>query len=286
MEYLRELRLQNFERLDLNVLEQLVQEKPNYFLKKSVVREYLQARVLQALQDHGVFMNWAFLGGTALRFLYNIPRYSEDLDFSLIEPDKDCGFVEVLRRIKFLFESENYGISIKVSPTKTVMSAFLKFPGLLNELGISPHRDETLSIKFEIDTNPPKGAEMSTTIVRHFVTVNINHYDKASLLAGKLHAVLARQYTKGRDLYDLVWYLSDRTWPSPNYRLLNAALMQTGWKGDQVDKNNLKDILAGRMRELQWEKVKDDLLPFLERPQDIEMVSCENCLKLISEKQF
>ncbi|MCX6986023.1 MAG: nucleotidyl transferase AbiEii/AbiGii toxin family protein, partial [Lentisphaerae bacterium] len=147
-------------------------------------------------------------------------------------------------------------------------------------------RDETLSIKFEVDTNPPKGAEMSTTIVRHFVTVNINHYDKASLLAGKLHAILARQYTKGRDLYDLVWYLSDRTWPSPNYRLLNAALKQTGWEGGQADKNNLKDILAKRMRDLRWSKVKDDLLPFLERPQDMEMVSCENCLKLISEKQF
>lgn len=267
-------------------LKQLVQEKPNSLLKKSVAREYLQARVLQALQDHGVFLNWAFLGGTALRFLYNIPRYSEDLDFSLIDPDKDCGFEEILRKIKFLFESENYGISIKISPTKTVMSAFLKFPGLLNELGISPHKDEVLSIKFEVDTNPPKGAEMSTTIIRHFVTVNINHYDKASLLAGKLHAVLSRQYTKGRDLYDLVWYLSDRTWPAPNYLLLNAALKQTGWEGGPVDKNNLKDILAGRMRELQWGKVKDDLLPFLERMQDIEMVSCENCLKLISEKQF
>ncbi len=267
-------------------LKQLVQEKPDSLLKKSVVREYLQARVLQALQDHGVFLNWAFLGGTALRFLYNIPRYSEDLDFSLIDPGKDCEFGEVLHKIKLLFESENYGISIKVSPPKTVMSAFLKFPGLLNELGISPHSGEVLSIKFEVDTNPPNGAETSTTIVRHFVTVNVNHYDKASLLSGKLHAILSRQYTKGRDLYDFVWYLSDRTWPSPNYRLLNAALEQTAWKNGQVDKNNLKDILAGRMRELQWRKVKDDLLPFLERPQDMEMISCENCLKLISEKQF
>jgi len=267
-------------------LKQLVQEKPNSLLKKSVTREYLQARVLQALQDHGVFLNWAFLGGTALRFIYNIPRYSEDLDFSLIDSSKTCRFEEVLRKIKLSFESENYDISIKVSPTRTVMSAFLKFPGLLGELGISPHRDEVLSIKFEIDINPPKGAELSTTIVRHFVTVNVNHYDKASLLAGKLHAVLSRQYTKGRDLYDLVWYLSDRTWPAPNYRLLNAALEQTAWKGGRVDKDNLKDILVGRISELQWRKVKDDLLPFLERPQDLEMVSCENCLKLISEKQF
>lgn len=267
-------------------LKQLVQEKPNSLLKKSVAREYLQARVLQALQDHGVFLNWAFLGGTALRFLYNIPRYSEELDFSLVDPDKDCGFEGVLRKIKSFFESENYGISIKISPPRTVMSSFLKFPGLLNELGISPHRDEILSIKFEVDTNPPKGAGLSATIVRHYVTVNVSHYDKSSLLAGKLHAVLSRQYTKGRDLYDLVWYLSDRTWPSPNYLLLNAALKQTGWKGGRIDGDNMKTILCGRMNELQWGKVKDDLLPFLERPQDMEMISRENCLKLIAEKSF
>jgi len=267
-------------------LKQLVAETPSQLLQKSLVREYLQARVLQALQDDGVFLRWAFLGGTALRFLYNIPRYSEDLDFSLINLADECRFEDALKKIKTLFESENYAIEIKVSSPKTVMSAFLKFPGLLYEMGVSPHHNEALSIKFEIDTNPPLGADTTTTIVRRFVTVNVTHYDKSSLLAGKLHAVLSRDYTKGRDLYDLIWYLSDRTWPAPNLFLLNTALEQSGWEGGKINKENLKEILSRRMEELQWEKVKDDLFPFLERQQELELVTKENCLKLIAEKQL
>ena len=183
-------------------------------------------------------------------------------------------------------ELENYVINIKAAPPKTVMSAFLKFPGLLYEMGVSPHHNEVLSVKFEIDTNPPLGADTTTTIVRRFVTVNVTHYDKSSLLAGKLHAVLSRVYTKGRDLYDLVWYLSDRTWPAPNLSLLNAALGKSGWQGGKITPENLKEILLRKMEELQWEKVKDDLLPFLERQQELELVTKENCLKLISEKQM
>ncbi|MCD6342470.1 MAG: nucleotidyl transferase AbiEii/AbiGii toxin family protein [Spirochaetaceae bacterium] len=267
-------------------LKQLVNENPNQLLKKNVVREYLQARVLQGLQDSDVFLNWAFLGGTALRFLFNIPRYSEDLDFSLIKPEQGCEFEKALRKIKTLFESEKYDIQIKVSPEKTVMSAFLKFPGILYEMGISPYENEVLSIKFEIDTNPPKMANISSTIVRRFVTVNISHYDKASLLAGKLHAVLSRPYTKGRDIYDLIWYLSDISWPSPNFSFLNAALEQTNWGGEVVSRHNLKDILYHKISGLQWNKVQSDLLPFMERQQDLSLVTRENCLKLIEGKEF
>ena len=268
------------------LLKQLVNEKSNQLLKKNAVREYLQARVLQSLQDDGVFLNWAFLGGTALRFLFNIPRYSEDLDFSLINPEEACDFKRVLKKIKVQFETENYDIHIKVSPMKTVMSAFLKFPGILYEMGISPHVNEVLSIKFEINTNPPEMAEVSTTIIRRFVTVNITHYDKSSLLAGKLHAVLSRRYTKGRDLYDLIWYLSDNNWPAPNFMFLNSALRQTAWKGGILNRDNLKEILYDRMSEIQWDRVKDDLMPFLERQQDLDLVTRENCLKLISGKHF
>ena len=166
------------------------------------------------------------------------------------------------------------------------MSAFLKFPGILYEMGISPYENEVLSIKFEIDTNPPKMANISSTIVRRFVTVNISHYDKASLLAGKLHAVLSRPYTKGRDIYDLIWYLSDISWPSPNFSFLNAALEQTNWGGDVVSRHNLKDILYHKISGLQWNKVQSDLLPFMERQQDLSLVTRENCLKLIEGKEF
>lgn len=264
-------------------LRRQVDQQANDLLKRSVLREYLQARVLQALQDNGVFLNWAFVGGTALRFLYGIPRYSEDLDFSLVDPGGECEFEAVLRGVKKLFEAEDYAVNIKAAKKRTVMSAFLKFGGILYEMGVSPHRSEVLSVKFEVDTNPPIGAVTETTIVRRFVTVNINHYDKASLLSGKLHAILSRQYTKGRDLYDLVWYLSSGSWPAPNLEHLNAALVQSNWGGDRVSTTNLQDILMTRMDQVEWTLVRDDLRPFLERQEDLALVTRDHCVELVRE---
>jgi hypothetical protein len=121
----------------------------------------------------------------------------------------------------------------------------------------------------------------ATTLCRRFVTVNVNHYDKASLLAGKLHAILARQYTKGRDLYDLVWYLADRAWPAPNLVFLNNALTQTGWAGPELQEGNWRNVLTNRLNELQWDRVRDDLMLFLERQEELALVTRKNCMKLI-----
>ncbi|MCK4989885.1 MAG: nucleotidyl transferase AbiEii/AbiGii toxin family protein [Bacteroidales bacterium] len=258
--------------------------KDDILQKRSLVREYLQARILQMLQDKGVFLNWAFLGGTALRFLYNLPRYSEDLDFSLVDSSKDCEFEKVLGGIRRAFNSEDYRVDITTPKKKTVMSAFIKFPGIFFEMGCSSRMEEVLSIKIEVDTNPPEGAETETTIVRRFVTVNVNHYSRSSLLAGKLHAVLTRQYTKGRDLYDLIWYLSDRLWPDPNLILLNNALIQTEWNGPVFNERNWRQLLAERMSDLQWKQVQVDLAPFLERQDDLSLISYENCMKLLERE--
>lgn len=86
-------------------------------------------------------------------------------------------------------------------------------------------------MKFEVDTRPPAGAGLAITLIRRHVTLRLQHHDRASLLAGKLHAVLQRPYAKGRDLYALLWYLSDPGWPAPNLVLLNNALQQSGWPG-------------------------------------------------------
>ena len=262
-------------------LKQQVAGKENDILKRSRVREYLQARILQALQDAGAFLNWAFLGGTALRFLYAIPRYSEDLNFSLKTKQLDCDFENTLRKVKRDFEAETYDLIVKLSDKKNVKAALLKFPGLLREAGCNAHPSENLTIKCEIDTNPPEGAKIESTIIRRFVTVNISHYDKASLLAGKLHALLQRQYTKGRDLYDLVWYLSSPSWPQPNLALLNSALEQSGWDGETVTEANWRDILKQRLGQMDWAKAQNDLLPFIERQNDLQLVTYENCLRLL-----
>jgi predicted nucleotidyltransferase component of viral defense system len=208
-------------------LKQILQDIENPLLARCVIREYLQARLLQSLQGKGVFSAWVFQGGTALRFLYAMPRFSEDLDFALVKPGLSDNFREVLKNVKDVFQSENYDITVKVSDAKTVKSAFIRYAGLLFELGVSPHRSEVISVKVELDTNSPLGAGITSTVVRRYVTLNLRHYDKASLLAGKLHAVLTRRYVKGRDIYDLIWYLSDASWPDPNIELLNNALGQT-----------------------------------------------------------
>ncbi len=223
-------------------------------------------------------MNWQRAGLPSLFMKRSKEKYER---FSLVDSSKDCEFEKVLGGIERVFESEGYRVAITALKKKTVLSAFIKFPGIFFKMGCSSRIEEVLSIKIEVDTNPPEGAETETTIVRRFVTVNINHYSRSSLFAGKLHAILNRQYTKGRDLYDLIWYLSDRSWPDPNLILLNNALTQTKWKGPVFNEKNWRQLIARRMSDLQWKEVQVDLAPFLERRAELSLVSYENCMKLL-----
>ena len=262
-------------------LRQLASTAETNQLRTCLVREYLQARILESLQDTGVFLRWAFLGGTALRFLFNIPRFSEDLDFSLITPGKNIGFKKAADEVARVFEREGYSIDIKVNEKRTVSSAWIGFPGLPRELNISSHPAQVLSIKLELDTNPPAGAHIENSIVRRHATLNLCHYDKPSMLARKIHAVLSRSWAKGRDLYDLVWYLAERTWPSPNIYLLNSALEQTGWKGSRLSETNWRRQLKNRIESLDWEKARADVQPFLERERDLDLVKKDVLINLL-----
>jgi predicted nucleotidyltransferase component of viral defense system len=253
----------------------------NPILGRCLCREYLQARVLQSLQDHGAFSTWIFQGGTALRFLYSIPRFSEDLDFALVAPGMEDKFRDHLETVRRVFDAEGYNVDVRVKDKRTVKAAFVRFGGMLFEVGLSAHRSEVLSIKVEVDSNPPPGARSISTIVRRHVTLNLRHHDKPSLLAGKLHAVLARQYTKGRDIYDLLWYLSDRTWPEPNLELLNNALVQTGWHGPMMTGDSWRGILHQQIETWQWRQIVADVEPFLERKEDVALLTKENLLALL-----
>lgn len=253
-------------------------------LAACIVREYLQARILETLQENGAFSTWVFVGGTALRFLYGMSRFSEDLDFSLSQAGQDDAFVGRMKTAKARFESENYNVTVKVKEQKTVKSAFIKFSGLLYELGLSPMTTQTVSIKVEIDTNPPAGAGLQTSIIRKHILLNLQHYDKPSLLAGKLHALLMRNYVKGRDIYDLMWYLSDRTWPGPNLLLLNNALRQTQWQGPQITADNWCAQTSNRLRTFDWDKVVADVKPFIEKKTELDLLSKENILSLLEAR--
>lgn len=250
-------------------------------LKTLIAREYLQARILQSLQDGGAFARWAFLGGTALRFLYSLPRFSEDLAFSLVPDSGDPRFDEALGRVERMFSAEVYGVEVRSRPEKTVASAFIRFEGLSHELGLSTDRRSSFSIKVELDTNPPSGARYETTLVRRHVLLNIHHYDRASLLSGKLHALLSRPWCKGRDLFDLAWYLADRTWPGPNIDLLNASLAQTGREGAPLTLETWKGCLFDRLQTVDWDAARSDAGPFLERPEDADLIGREHILRLL-----
>jgi hypothetical protein len=257
-------------------LAELVRGSPTPLQARNRVREYLQARILGLLQRAGAMIPLAFHGGTALRFLFGSARYSEDLDFALEQHRERYDFRAYLRAIQAGFEAEGYAIALKISDQKTVHSTFIRFPGLLYELDLSPHRSEVLAVKIEVDTNPPAGAMLATTVVRRYVMLQLQHHDRASLFAGKLHAILQRPYTKGRDLYDLLWYLSDPNWPAPNLVLLNNALQQTGWTGPRLTEQSWRVVLRDRLQGLNWPRVAGDVRPLLEPGANPEMLTLDN----------
>jgi nucleotidyltransferase AbiEii toxin of type IV toxin-antitoxin system len=248
------------------------------------VREYLQARLLLSLQRSGAMVPLAFQGGTALRFLYSIRRYSEDLDFALERADRGYDFTGYLQRIQTDLRQEGYVMEARATEKRTVHSAFVRFPGLLHELGLSPHSNEVFSIKVEVDTRPPAGAGLETTVVRRHVMLHLQHHDQASLLAGKLHAILQRSYPKGRDLYDLVWYLSDPSWPPPNLAMLNNALRQTGWSGEALEEKTWREAVLARMHDIDWRRVAADVSPFLEVPDEVSLLTEETIVRVLGRR--
>jgi predicted nucleotidyltransferase component of viral defense system len=261
---------------------ELASTQTGYNAKVNIMREYMQAYALRVLHDKGLFRRAAFVGGTALRFLYDLPRFSEDLDFS-VTGGEGVGFVDLMKAVKDEFILAGYDVSVSYNDEKTVNHAFVRFAGLLYEAGLSPQKDQKFSIKIELDTNPPQGAKLESRLVNKYFPVAFMSYDPASLLAGKLHAILCRKHTKGRDYFDIGWYLSRWKDINPNIELLKNALIQTGWKGDMPSDGNWKDLLCKAVESADWKKVRNDVESFLERQADLEMFSKGNILKIISD---
>lgn len=258
---------------------QLTQEAPQN-KKGNTLREYLQLHILRSINLGRGFEQIAFLGGTALRFLYGLQRYSEDLDFSL-ERQEGYDFQEILDKAESDLRASGFELTTHPSRNKTVHSAFLRFPHLLYEAGLSPHEEEKLSIKIEIDTNPPNGAQTDTTVMNRHFLLSLWHYDLPSLMAGKIHALLARDYTKGRDVYDLLWYRSRQEPVKPNLEMLNNALQQTDWEGPTITNQNWKSEVRQQLKTLHWEEVSEDVEPFLENPEEIKMLTYDNLVSTL-----
>ena len=259
---------------------ELVSQKEGYNAKLNTMREYLQAYILSIMHNEGVFRSTAFLGGTALRFLYNLPRFSEDLDFSLAGEQR-IDFSSLLKKIMLEFKSAGYDVSVVLNDKKTVNSAFIRFSGLMLEAGIAPLKSQKFSVKIEIDSKPPQGAFTEVKIVNKYFPVSFLAYEVKSLFAGKLHALLSRKYTKGRDCFDLGWYLTKWQGLEPNFELLANSLHQTKWNKAVPSEDTWRQIIYEVIDKVAWSAVKKDVENFLENQSDLTVFTKDNILSLL-----
>jgi hypothetical protein len=243
------------------------------------MREYLQALVLRSLHECEAFRPLAFVGGTALRFLHSLPRFSEDMDFSLVSAEGYAGR-DWMAKVKRDLALAGFEPEVTWNDRKVVHVGWVRLPAILHDAGLSAMPAEKLAIKLEIDTRPPTGARCERRVVTRHVTFLLQHYDLPSLLAGKLHAVITRKYAKGRDWYDLMWYLSQRPPVVPNLPLLQNALDQTQGAGRR-DALSWGTLVRERLGKIDTGAIADDVRPFLEHPRDAALLNRENLLGLL-----
>ena len=254
---------------------------------KNALKEVIQEVALCGLSRGGFFKKVAFYGGTALRIFYGLDRFSEDMDFSLTQ--KDAGF-QIERYFSYLSAellSNGFELSVEKkekSAISDVQSAFIKGGTLVHLLKIMPTDEkilgvsekELIKIKFEIDTNPPDGASFETKYGLLPVPYAVQLYDEESLFAGKIHAVLCRSWknrVKGRDFYDYLWYLSLGTKVNLNH--LQKRLEQSGkWQPyEELTQPKLTDLLCGRFESIDFEKAKNDVIPFVKDTRKLDLWS-------------
>lgn len=255
--------------------------------KKNALKEVVQEAALCGLSRAGFFRTAAFYGGTALRVFYGLDRFSEDLDFSLTEPDADFQ----LKRYFSCLESElaslglNFSIEEKQKMADSaVKSAFLKGntrEHILSVYGLQNAgvgATELIKIKFEIDTDPPPYVWFENKYRLLPSPYQVKLYDMPSLFAGKIHAVLCRAWknrVKGRDLYDYVFYLAKKT--KVNLPHLKARLVASGFmnESDAFDREMLISMLNDRFESIDFEQAKQDVLPFVKNASALDLWGAE-----------
>ena len=253
---------------------------------RNALKEIVQEIALYSMSKSGFFQEGAFYGGTALRIFYGLHRFSEDMDFSLVHPNPSFALSDYLPTVEE--ELSAVGLKMRVeqkNKTKVtdIQSAFIKGGTLIQIISIQQtdevlipgiHKQEQLKIKLEVDTNPPPGAGFELRYALRPVPYVVRLYDKPSLFAGKIHAVLCRNWArriKGRDLYDYVWYLSQDT-PVNLFHLQKRLEQSDRWDSSkQLALQDTKDMLKERFSQLDFEAAKKDVIPFLSDASELDL---------------
>jgi predicted nucleotidyltransferase component of viral defense system len=253
----------------IDVIKQLITNIPDIEGKLNRAREFLQIIILKILYDKTTLDCLSFTGGTALRILFDLRRFSEDMDFSLIKKE-EYNFGDIHQELVSGLKLHGLNVDIKPNKENNAHNLLLRFSELLKPLGISPLSSQKLVIKLEIDANPPIGGHIVSTLVNKTYMFNIVHFDLSSLFATKLHACFYRKYTKGRDYYDFLWYTGKKI--KPNYALLNNAIAQTQGNAPLINEGNLKSFLLKNIEQVDFAKVRQDVGRFLEDKGELKLL--------------
>lgn len=244
--------------------------------KENALKEILQEIALYALWRSDFFEVGMFQGGTSLRILHGLPRFSEDLDFMLREPNPDFNWDPYLKSILETFQQ--FGIRPEAQPKgkmdSTVRQALLKDDSVANQIDINLAKNgKKMKIKLEVDVNPPALSGEQTTFLDFPLDFEVLHQDLPSNFALKIHALLCRGFLKGRDWYDFAWYVAKGV--TPNLEHLTAAINQNGpWKGQGIEVTHewLKEALEDQIATIEWDKAAEDVVRFL-RANDVKSTS-------------
>ncbi|MEO5558098.1 MAG: nucleotidyl transferase AbiEii/AbiGii toxin family protein [Dokdonella sp.] len=245
----------------------------NSLEEEQALKEILQEVALYALWRADFFEVAAFQGGTSLRILHKLPRFSEDLDFILKEPDTGFNWQRYLAPLKdglkeFGLHSE---VLDKSRMDKAIRMAVLKDDSICQQLDLNfvhGPADRKLKIKLEIDVNPPAGSGFVYAYLDFPLDFEMCHQDIGSNFALKIHALLCRPFLKGRDWFDFSWYVAQGV--RPNLHLLQSALVQQGpWHDKQieVDAAWLKATLEEKIAIVDWNAAAEDVRRFLDSTQ-------------------
>lgn len=266
--------------------------------QKKALLEVFQEIILYGLSQAGFFSVAAFYGGSALRILHQLDRFSEDLDFSLVKKNEEFMFEKFFPSLEQHLLS--FGFEMELSKkeknlSSQIQSAFLKGNTLKHFIQIFPGRNYTskfshndsIKIKIEVDTNPPEGALLELKYLLDPLPVAIKAYDLPSLFSGKIHALLCRTWkkrVKGRDFFDFIWFLSKNI-PANLYHL-EQRLRQNHFlsEGKPFTKEVLIQLLDAKFAEIDYELAKKDVKPFISANYDLTLWSSDFFRKITLDR--
>lgn len=261
---------------------------------ENALKEIIQEITLLGLWRAKFFEKAAFYGGTALRLLYGLDRFSEDIDFSLLEPDLNFNIDDYTTAVRDELSSFGFAVTVerKEKGNETnIESAFIKGGTLQNLINIEAparyvnkfNKNKMLKVKIEVDIDPPEGFATEAKYLLNPIPFSVNTYKMPFLFAGKMHAVLCRDWktrVKGRDWYDLVWYVGRNT--PINLKHLEKRMHQTGHLNAEVNLTTEKfsELFTKRIEFVDFEKAKNDVAPFIKDTAALNVWSREFFLEV------